>query len=72
MLCMCTVTASIERIERCVGTGLFTHDINAAFTGTLDTNHRRKIKLGSLASIQKKGQSTDLDFERNLRLKGKG
>ena len=40
-----------------------------AFPGTLNANQRRKIKLGSFAGIWKKDQSTDLESERNLRMK---
>ena len=41
-----------------------------AFTGgPFNANQRRKIKLGSFASIWKKDQSTDLESERNLRMK---
>ena len=42
-----------------------------AFPGTLNANQRRKIKLGSdwIAGIWKKDQSTDLESERNLRMK---
>ena len=40
-----------------------------AFTGgPFNANQRRKIKLGSFASIWKKDQSTDLESERNLRM----
>ena len=40
-----------------------------AFPGTLNANQRRKIKLGSFAGIWKKDQSTNLESERNLRMK---
>ena len=40
-----------------------------AFPGTLNANQRRKIKLGSFVGIWKKDQSTDLESERNLRMK---
>ena len=37
--------------------------------GPFNANQRRKIKLGSFASIWKKDQSTNLESERNLRMK---
>ena len=40
-----------------------------ALTGAFIANQWRKIKLGSFASIWKKHQSTDLESERNLRMK---
>ena len=40
-----------------------------AFTGAFIANQWRKIKLGSFASIWNKDQSTDLESERNLRMK---
>ena len=41
-----------------------------AFTGgPFNANQRRKIKLGSFASIWKKDQSTNLESKRNLRMK---
>ena len=40
-----------------------------AFTGAFNAKQWRKIKLGSFASIWKKDQSTDLESERNLRMK---
>ena len=40
-----------------------------AFTGAFSANQWWKIKLGSFASMWKKHQSTDLEFERNLRMK---
>ena len=40
-----------------------------AFTGAFNANQWWKIKLGSFARMGKKHQSTDLEFERNLRMK---
>ena len=40
-----------------------------AFTGAFNANQWWKIKLGSFASMWKKHQSTDLESERNLRMK---
>ena len=40
-----------------------------AFTGAFNANQWRKIKLGSFASIWNKDQSTDLQSERNLRMR---
>ena len=40
-----------------------------AFTGAFKANQWRKIKLGSFVRIWKKDQSTDLESERNLRMK---
>ena len=52
--------------------GLITSKSDAIeFTGAFNANQLpwRKIKLGSFTSIWKKDQSTDLESERNLRMK---
>ena len=40
-----------------------------AFTGAFNANQWRKIKIAFFASVWKKHQSTDLESERNLRMK---